>query len=210
MGRMTVGTNIAQLFDAITPRPNSRGRAHRRGDGVRFRGAARGIFDRRPTVRRRGRRGGHGGIAAALCRPRRQSRTGRPALDVPDRRRPLVAADARGGRKAQAVPRRARDARHRRLSPAGDARRHRRDPRRRRVERRPRRFDGGGLGAHARPAEGPRSTHHLRHDDRIPYPVRTGRDRRPAWSRRVAGGRPVRREAADRLRRSSTRATRPR
>ncbi len=54
-------------------------------------------------------------------------------------------------------PRRAGNPLHHRLSPAGDPRRDRGDPRRRDVEGNPRRSFGDRLGSHARPAAGRRA-----------------------------------------------------
>ena len=76
-------------------------------------------------------------------------------------------------REAQALARGARNARHRRLSPARHPRRHRANPRRGGVEGRARRADGGALGAHAGTPKGAGPADHLRHDDRLSGRVRT-------------------------------------
>ena len=73
--------------------------------------------------------------------------------------------------KAQAFARGDRDARHRRLSSAGDARRHRGYPRRRGLQGRARRADGGGLGAHARAPQGAGPADHLWHDAGLPRSI---------------------------------------
>ena len=134
-----------------------------------------------------------------------------PALDVPDRARPLLAARARRGGKAQAFARRDRDARHRRLSSAGDPRGHRGDPRRRRVERGPGRLDGGGLGAHAQ-ADARRRAAPITYGTTTEFLIQFGLDAigdLPGLDE-LQARRLVRWQVAGGLRRSSARATSPR
>lgn len=70
MGRMTPGTNVAQLFDAIDPRPNPED--IRIAEAMVFASAEplEEILDRRPPFQRRRRQDRHGGVGAALRRSR--------------------------------------------------------------------------------------------------------------------------------------------
>ena len=72
-----------------------------------------------------------GAAEGRIRHARRQSRARRQEVDVPHRRRFVVAADEADRRDPQAVARGGRDARDHRLSPAGDARRDRGNSRRR-------------------------------------------------------------------------------
>ena len=110
--------------------------------------------------------------ADRVCAARRQPRPHRRQVDVPHRQRSVVAADPGGGGAEEAVARRDRDARDHRLSPAGDARRGRGDPRRRDVEGHLRRAAGDRLDPAARPPQGAGPADHLRHDRGFPVAFR--------------------------------------
>ena len=93
----------------------------------------------------------------------------------------------------EAVARRHRDARHRRLSPAGDARRDRGNPRRDHLEGHARRAAGDRLDPAARPPQGAGPADDLRHHRGVPVAFRPGGARRSARPRRAQGRRPARR-----------------
>ena len=133
-----------------------------------------------------------GGAQGRIRHARRQPGAGRQEMDVPHRRRSVVAAHQGDGGDAQAVARGDRDARHHRLSPAGHARRDRGNPRRGGGGRHARRAAAHGLDPAARAAQGAGPADHLRHDRTVPHPFRAGgggrsarprgtQRRRPAW-----------------------------
>ena len=92
-------------------------------------------------------------------------------MGLPHRQRSVLRAGPRRGRAAQALPRRHGDARHHRLSPAGDPCRDRGDPRRRHLEGHARPSPGDGLGPPARPPEGAGPPRHLRHHARASWSI---------------------------------------
>ena len=100
-------------------------------------------------------------------------------------------------RDAQAVARGDRDAGHRRLSPAGDARRDRGNPRRRHRRRHARRAAQDRLDPAARPPQGAGPADHLRHHRGLPVAFRAGGGRRSAGPRRAEGLRAAGRQYAD-------------
>ena len=99
-------------------------------------------------------------------------------------------------RDAQALARGDRDARHHRLSPAGDARRDRGHPRRDHLEGLGRRAAGDRMDPPARAAQGPGPAGDLWHHRGIPVAFRARRGRRSARARRAQGLGPARRAAA--------------
>ena len=111
------------------------GTAPDRGAAVRGRRAARRQDPARAPARGRRYRERDAPPAGRIRAARRQPRARRRQMDVPHRQRSRLAARARRGRAEEAVARRQRDARDHRLSPAGDARRDRGHPRRRRCRR---------------------------------------------------------------------------
>ncbi len=111
---------------------------------------------------------------------------------LPHRERSGLADDAREHGDAQTVARRDRDARDRRLSPAGDARRDRGNPRRDHVQGHARRAARNRLDPAARPPQGAGPAGDLRHQRGLPVAFRAGGARRSARPRRAQGRGPCR------------------
>ena len=131
-------------------------------------------------------------------------------VDLPHRQRSVLAADQGDGRNAQAVARRDRDARHHRLSPAGDARRDRGHPRRRDRHGHARRAAQDRLDPAARPPQGAGPAADLRHHRGIPVAFRAGGGRRSAGPRRTQGRRACSRATCRRASPCRCRRTTPR
>ena len=125
--------------------------------------------------------------AGGLCDARRQPGAHRRQVDVPHRQRSLLAAQQGDGRDAQALARRDRDARHHRLSPAGDPHRDRGDPRRDDLQGLGRRAAGDRMDPSARAAQGARPSGDLRHQRGVPVAFRARRGRRSAGARGAQG-----------------------
>ena len=106
----------------------------------------------------------------------------------------------RDGGAAQALQGRDGDARHHRLSPAGDARRDRGHPRRGHLQGHARPAARDRLGAHARPPQDAGPPRDLWHDGCLPQPFRPERGGRPAGPAGTQGCGPSRRQPAARLR----------
>ena len=151
-----------------------------RGVAVRGRGAAR-REDARGTVAR-GRRSARepARLAGGIRPARRQPRAHRQQVDLPHRAGSVLAADQGSGGSEEAVARGGRDAGGDCLSPAGDARRGRGNPRRGDVEGHLRRADGDRLDQAARPPQGAWPADHLRHHRGVPVAFRPGGAVRPA------------------------------
>ena len=152
--------------------------------------AARSGDARQAHARRRRHQGRAGAAAGGLRLARRQSGARRQQMDLPHRRRSRLADDAGEHRNPAAVARGDRDAGDHRLSPAGDARGDRGNPRRDHLQGDARRAAGDRLDPSARPPQDAGPSADLRNHGSLSVAVQ------PRGAQRSAGPRGTERAPA--------------